>query len=642
MEENTKTRAELIEELNMLRNEVERLKSRQAEFDRPSAVNQQNQLQILLDSIPSYIYYKNNDGKYVIVNKALAAALGVPREKWCGKTFYELFPGYSTSHLTDDTEVLKNGKPKRNIEQLLQTPEGIRWTQTDKIPFIDENGAVQGVVSISTDITERKESEAALRVSETKYKIIAENTYDWEFWVSPEGNFIYSSPSCKRISGYEACEFEDNPRLFESIIHPDDLSGYKDHINEKGSYTEQKEITFRIITKNGEDRWITHLCQPAIGPEGIILGRRGSNRDITERKLAEIALRISEKRYRILAENFPNGAVILFDKEFRYIVADGSELGKAGLLRENTEGRTIWEIYPREMCSILEPYYCAALNGEKNIFTIPLADRIFEFHTLPIKEEDGRVSAGMCLILDITEKKNYENELKALNAGKDKLFSIIAHDLKSPFTALLGFSEYLANYLEDLSPEEIKDFAFSIHKSASGVFKLIENLLQWSRLQLGRMDYAPVKFNLNDLADETVQLYQANSVKKKIRLEMNLENGLYAFADKQMAETVLRNLISNALKFTETGGSVLLSASRQDGFIKISVLDNGQGIEEEKLRKLFNPGEHITTSGTNQEKGTGLGLLICKEFIEKNGGAIQIESKVGEGSRFTFTLPAAG
>ncbi|MGE5497782.1 MAG: ATP-binding protein, partial [Syntrophothermus sp.] len=398
---------------------------------------------------------------------------------------------------------------------------------------------------------------------------------------------------------------------------------------------------FRIVKRDGEIRWIAHLCQPAYGPENVLLGRRGSNRDITERKIAEEALSMSEKRYRILAQNFPNGGVILFDKNLQYIVADGDEIARTSPSLDSVVGKTLWELYPPETCKLIEPYYRAALNGQENIFTQRLFDRFYEFHTLPIKEKDGVVSAGMCLMLDVTKKIQDEEELKAINAGKDKLFSIIAHDLKSPFTALLGFSEYMTNYLEDLNPDEIKEFAGSIYKSASGVYKLIENLLQWSRLQLGRIEVAPQQFNFHELGDEIVQLYMANACKKKITLSHEIELSLMVFADKQMTETVLRNLISNAIKFTGQSGTVHLIAERENDTVRVTVRDTGRGMDSFQLSKLFSLSENRTSPGTEQEKGTGLGLLICKEFVEKNGGRLMVESQPGLGSSFIFTLPLA-
>lgn len=596
-------------------------------------------LQVIFDAIPSYIYYKDENDRYVNLNKALEDICGIGHENWIGKTTAELFPDLPADFYLLDQQVIRSGKALRNIEQLFHTPQGIRWLQTDKIPYPGSDGAVKGIISISTDITKRKEAETALKVSETKFRIVAENTYDWEFWMSPEGNFIYSSPSCKRISGYDAEEFENDPKLFESIVYPEDLHIYHSHMHDKSRYNEQKEIEFRIVKRGGEVRWIAHLCQPAYGPEEVLLGRRGSNRDITERKIAEEALSMSEKRYRILAQNFPNGAVILFDKNLRYIVADGNEIARTSSSDESIAGKTIWELYPAETCKLIEPYYRAALEGRENIFTHRLFERYYEFHTLPIKEEDGYVSAGMCLILDVTEKKFVEEELKSLNAGKDKLFSIIAHDLKSPFTALLGFSEYLTNYLEELNQDEIKEFAGSIFKSATGVYKLIENLLQWSRLQLGRMDFAPVWFNINELAEETIQLYQANACNKNISLTQETEAPLMVFADKHMTETVLRNLISNAIKFTQQTGTVSLSAESNNGIVSVRVKDNGQGMDSSQISRLFSLSEHTTTVGTEQEKGTGLGLLICREFVEKNGGEISVESEPGKGSCFTFTIP---
>jgi signal transduction histidine kinase len=199
----------------------------------------------------------------------------------------------------------------------------------------------------------------------------------------------------------------------------------------------------------------------------------------------------------------------------------------------------------------------------------------------------------------------------------------------------------MTNYLEELSQDEIREFSSSIYKSASGVYKLIENLLQWSRLQLGRIDFVPQKFKFGELASEMRQLYQASADNKKIFLEDDVEPGLMVLADRHMAETVLRNLISNAIKFTSRYGRIRLIAKRENGTVKITVKDDGRGMDSLQLSKLFSLSEHRSTMGTDQEKGTGLGLLICKEFVEKNGGMIVVESKPELGSSFTFTLPAA-
>ena len=233
-----------------------------------------------------------------------------------------------------------------------------------------------------------------------------------------------------------------------------------------------------------------------------------------------------------------------------------------------------------------------------------------------------------------------EVELKELNASKDKFFSIIAHDLKGPFQGLLGYSEMLARDIENLSKEDIKEFATDFHTSAQQLFKLLENLLQWSRVQRGVIEYNPVTAPIKELIVLSMDLLAANASHKKITLVPEVEEGLAVYADMNMVNTIIRNLVSNALKFTGAGGMITVSAvKKDDDMVLISVADTGVGISPEDREKIFRIDSHHTTPGTNNEQGTGLGLILCKELTEKNGGEIWVESVVGKGTTFRFTIP---
>ena len=216
-----------------------------------------------------------------------------------------------------------------------------------------------------------------------------------------------------------------------------------------------------------------------------------------------------------------------------------------------------------------------------------------------------------------------EKNLKLLNATKDKFFSIIAHDLKNPFHALLELSRLLKENIRELSVEESTEYTELIHASASQLLELVENLLQWSRTQTGRTPFNPSVFSIDTLAGENISLMTLNAGEKQISLENHIPQGTSIFADKDMISTVLRNLLSNAIKFTHNGGKVSIHAKNAgENFIEIHISDNGVGIEPENLEKLFNIEVHHSTSGTGNESGTGLGLILCKEFIEKNNGKI--------------------
>lgn len=238
---------------------------------------------------------------------------------------------------------------------------------------------------------------------------------------------------------------------------------------------------------------------------------------------------------------------------------------------------------------------------------------------------------------EINEQKQ---ELEELNATKDKFFSIVAHDLRTPMSSLAGFSSMLSNYGEQMSPEEIKNFSKKLHVSMKNALSLVENLLTWARTQMNKIDHTPKALNLNKVVEETVRQLENSAGGKQLKLEQTLEGDLQVFADEDHVRLVLRNLITNAIKFTETGGSITISARPEAGdTVLLSVSDTGVGMDEQRQEKLFKIGNTNSTNGTEGEKGTGLGLVLCKEFVEKNGGQIMVSSREGEGTTFTIRLP---
>lgn len=237
-------------------------------------------------------------------------------------------------------------------------------------------------------------------------------------------------------------------------------------------------------------------------------------------------------------------------------------------------------------------------------------------------------------------------ELGKLNADKDKFFSIVAHDLKGPFQPLLGYCQLMTLMAETMTPIEVQEISQKIFTSAQNVYGLLENLLQWSRMQRGRMEYEPEMLYLKDIAHDNVRLLTENALRKSISLQNTIHDDIQVYADENMLNTVLRNLISNALKFTPLGGIVTLSvniaesSNKKSGqFVELSVHDTGVGIKKENLNKLFRMDSPHTMRGTAEEQGTGLGLIICKEMVEKNGGKIWIKSEIGQGTTVKFTVP---
>ncbi len=255
--------------------------------------------------------------------------------------------------------------------------------------------------------------------------------------------------------------------------------------------------------------------------------------------------------------------------------------------------------------------------------------------------------------LDLKRSKdiiaNQNSELQELNATKDKFFSIVAHDLKNPFNTLIGFSELLIKHYKKMDTEKVKRFHNLMHKASKHGYTLLENLLQWARSQTGRLKWQPGFFGLKTVAQSTIDLLSSNAQNKEVTLTSDIDPKYNVFADQNMVTTILRNLVSNAIKFTNRGGTVTVIAedyepdqdnnNREIPYVKITVSDTGIGIPESDINKLFRIDVHHSTQGTEEEQGTGLGLILCKEFVEKHTGKIWVTSKVNEGTDFIFTLP---
>ncbi len=235
--------------------------------------------------------------------------------------------------------------------------------------------------------------------------------------------------------------------------------------------------------------------------------------------------------------------------------------------------------------------------------------------------------------------KQADSQLRAMNAAKDKFFSIIAHDLRSPFNVLITGLDRIIRYFDILSEDEKRESLKSMRENSHNTFKLIDNLLTWSRSQIGHIACNPEIIHIQNIVNETLVLMNKNAADKNICLISRIQENTMIYADINMITTVIRNLVSNAVKYTTEGGTVTISAKEIGDTWEISISDSGIGIPPEYMQKLFRIDFNQSTPGTAQEQGTGLGLNLCKEFVERNSGKIGLESEVGKGSRFYFTLP---
>ena len=380
--------------------------------------------------------------------------------------------------------------------------------------------------------------------------------------------------------------------------------------------------------------------------------------EINYRRTTEEILKQSEEKYRLIAENTSDVIWVLDFNLLKFTYVSPSVINllnysAAEILDKNLDDLLVPQSLIDVMSKLekrIEGFYAGDKSEMVSIDEVKQIckdGRIIwvEVATTLITDSNGRVESIIGVSRNIEQRKKAEllisqknDKLEELNATKDKFFSIIAHDLKSPFCSIVNFSDILSSNIDELSKDKIRSFAGAINNSAKLTFKLLENLLEWSQLQRGKIEPNLKYYNLKSIVDEVVQLNNESAASKQIAIQVNIAPNIFAFCDIEITKTIFRNLISNSLKFTKNNGFVAIDLVKNDSLAEIQILDTGVGIQPEKIPFLFSIEQDISTTGTANEKGTGLGLLICKELIEKQGGEIWVDSEVGKGTTFYFTI----
>ncbi len=369
--------------------------------------------------------------------------------------------------------------------------------------------------------------------------------------------------------------------------------------------------------------------------------------DVTRQKKDEIDREQIEEKFRIIYENAPVG-LLYFDKNGVVELCNDYFLRILDVDRDKVTGMSLWQLSDKRIQELLGRVF----RGQRAIFEgkyslekengAVYVKGIFE----PLISRGNEVEGGLCIMEDISARKAAENriksandELKRSNAEKDRFFSILAHDLRSPFTAFLGYTGFLEESIDKMPVESVRTIASSMKEAANNLYGLLENLLHWSRIKQGLMHHVPSGFALNSKILGCVEPLLAYANNKLIDVSYNIPEVCAVFADPLMFDTIVRNLFTNAVKFTPRHGSIDITAGETaDGYIQICFSDTGIGMDKETMENLFSLDVKTSRAGTEGELSSGLGLILVRELIEINGGSIRVESEEGRGSRFYVTL----
>ncbi|MDP2037144.1 MAG: PAS domain S-box protein [Ignavibacteria bacterium] len=522
------------------------------------------------------------------------------------------------------------------------------WIEGNYFLFKNSKDQITGLFGIQRDITERKQAEVDLREREESYKELFNSISDAIYILDRDGYLLEVNKGAQLMYGYSREELIGKTLSFLSPKKSNDLIIVNNFLRETFSTGRTSQFDFYGLRKNNE-----------IFPKNIIFNRGKYNgkevvfaigRDISDRKKAEEKLRESEERFRRIYEDAPIG-IFRTTHDGKILITNPALVKMLGYdsFEELNSLDIEKELYAsnfsrKDFTNSLEKKGSVAglefLMKRKDGSLIHVRE-----NARVVKDTSGRVMYYEGTIEDISDRKlaeekliASEKQLRETNIMKDKFFSIIAHDLRSPFQGLLGISSILSEE-DDLTIEERVLYAKKLNEGLKTQYSLLDDLLAWSRLQRGVMEYKPEESIPREDIEEVLNPFNTTIEKKNILLTFVCEETLSAKYDRNMFGAVIRNLVSNAIKFTPDNGSIFLNAIQTDKDLVISVTDNGIGISKEDLPKLFRIDSHFIRRGTHDEGGSGLGLVLCKEFIEKHGGKLWVESAVNVGSTFSFSIP---
>ncbi|GAB6057969.1 chemotaxis protein CheB [Desulfonatronum parangueonense] len=610
-----------------------------------------DQLSATLNALPDFLFEMDIEGRILDCRATNPELLYLPPEQFLMKTVQEVLPEDVSNIFVEAIAEAAVEGTHRGAEYCLRVADEVNWYELSIAVKGDPLAAMPRFIVMARDITDRKYAEQALE--ETRDQLVATlNTLpDLLIEVDDRGLIHdYRAPLRELLylprTEFLSQDMHDVLPINMSRAIEESMAEAKIHGYHKGNifslYLGDNLHSFEIsVALKGDPH--------AANPRFIILAR-----DITERRKAEEALKKSQMEFRTLAEKCPI-SIMRFDKLGRITFVNEWHIRTFGQDRMDQDfflGKYIYELpglvkagigdevkklvygEPLEMDEVYFPEFTGGHSGWVSVRGVPI-----------IKE--GIPDGGILIREDVTERRKFDEEIVEYNSQlqkalseRDKFFSIIAHDLRSPFIGFLVFIKMLTERIENLCLEDIQRLSQDMQQTAENLYNLLENLLEWAIVQRGEAQFMPQLFNLTDQVKKNIDLMRAPAYQKDVQIMYDIPEDLNVYADKPMFNMILRNLLTNAVKFTKAGDMVVVAASKRGSMVVISVEDNGMGMDQTSLSKLFMLDKVSSRKGTAGEKGTGLGLLLCKEFVQIHGGQIWAQSKHKEGSTFYFTLPA--
>lgn len=588
----------------------------------------------------------------VNVNEALSWQYKATPDEIIGKPLLD-FIKHNPENLTLVVNTLfKTGKAQYQFELFRSTGE--RFLAEGSLALVRDDGNVTQIIGVQRDNSEWQRLRFQLAESEERLQLAHQvarlGTWDMDL----DTGYITRNETWSTMLGYAPDELQASHQEFLSLLHSEDrprVEGLIEAILKNPENFVEFESEFRLRAKKGTYKWIRSRARIIKDESGKPVRVIGVNFDVDDYHRTIELLRQSEITYRGLIDSVSD-AVYIQDESGAFIDVNQSAERMNGYSKQEIIGKTP-EFLSAEGKNDMHAVSVAlekALEGEPQRFEFWGRRADGSIFPKEVTLGPGTYYGLPCVIAvarDISFQKAREEELRQVvksleeaNAEKDKFFGLIAHDLKSPLSAILGITELLAEDADKLTLGEIQRLSRSLQISAANVYGLLENLLEWSRIRRRMVDFRPEYLPLRQVVSRVMDTHAMAAAKKQVGLLNALNDSVKVIADERLVETVLRNLISNAIKFTGRGGFIKVAAyPRNDGYVVVEVKDTGIGIPENLMNQLFSIAGNAQRKGTEGEPSTGLGLPLCKELVEIQGGTIWAENNHTRGSRFCFTLP---